>query len=238
MLDFSKQLYAKDYRREAHQQCGKYMGDLILVHVIYLIACSVASGTGLGLFVIPHLTIGYIIAIKNVHINKKPQIENLFEAFNNDYLKKLLIYILQGLYLFLWACIPFVGLIIIMVKDYSYSMTYYIHLDNPELSANDCITKSREMMKGHKWELFCLEFSYIGWMFLSMFTFGILLLWVTPRMNYAFYLFYLKVSGRGLQKDEEVIVDFTENNNEAPSKEDASSVKEDDFFAEIDSKFN
>jgi uncharacterized membrane protein len=76
-------------------------------------------------------------------------------------------------------------------------MAPYIAYHNPNMSANDCITESRKMMDGHKMRLFSLHLSFIGWYILSIFTFGILLLWIFPKVRYAEYLFYLDVSGKG-----------------------------------------
>jgi uncharacterized membrane protein len=42
-------------------------------------------------------------------------------------------------------------------------MTPYILAENPEMSANDAISESDFIMNGHKWKLFCLHFSFIGW---------------------------------------------------------------------------
>ena len=52
-------------------------------------------------------------------------------------------------------------------------------------------------MDGNKWQLFWLGMSYLGWVILCTFTFGILYLWVAPKMQQASFLFYLKVSGIG-----------------------------------------
>jgi uncharacterized membrane protein len=56
-------------------------------------------------------------------------------------------------------------------------------------------------MKGHKWDYFCLLLSYFGWIFLSVLTCGILFIWVLPRINQASYLFYLDITGLGLQQE-------------------------------------
>ena len=69
-------------------------------------------------------------------------------------------------------------------------MSYYILKDNPGMDANEARKASIEMMKGHKWQLFCLEFSFIGWIILSILTFGILTLWVGPYMETAKAAFY------------------------------------------------
>ena len=67
---------------------------------------------------------------------------------------------LMGLYTFLWSLLFVIpGLI----KRYSYAMTPYILAEHPALSANEAITRSREIMDGNKWRLFCLGFSFIGW---------------------------------------------------------------------------
>ena len=58
------------------------------------------------------------------------------------------------------------------------------------MGANDAITRSKELMKGNKWRLFCMEISFIGWMILSVFTFGIGDLWLTPYRAAAHAAFY------------------------------------------------
>jgi uncharacterized membrane protein len=229
MLDFNKRLYARDYRHEAAKQCNKFTGDLIVLFIVEFAVAAIASSAGVGLLVLPHLAIGLIYGMKKVYNDRKPAIEDLFNGFTKDYLKRLLIYVLTGLYTYLWSLLLIIPGII---KSYSYRMASYIHIDRPELSSNECITESRKMMHGHKWELFCLEFSYIGWLFLCALTFGIASLWVAPRMSYSTYLFYLKVSGKGAHKQDAVII---EKESEEPQK---TSVNNDDFFADIDSKFN
>ena len=69
-------------------------------------------------------------------------------------------------------------------------MTFFIMQDNPGIGANEAITRSRQMMKGHKWQLFCLHFSFIGWILLSVLTFGVLMIFVAPYMQAAEAEFY------------------------------------------------
>lgn len=93
------------------------------------------------------------------------QFSTLFSASFEGFAKKLGTMWLQILYIFLWSLLLWIPGII---KSYSYAMTEYILLDNPELTANEAITKSREMMDGYKWKLFVLELSFIGWRILCM----------------------------------------------------------------------
>lgn len=58
------------------------------------------------------------------------------------------------------------------------------------MSANEAITRSREIMNGNKWKLFCLHFSFIGWYILSAFTLGIGLLFLAPYVKASEAAFY------------------------------------------------
>jgi uncharacterized membrane protein len=103
----------------------------------------------------------YLSIVRGGHV----QFVTLFTASFEGFFKKLGTYWLKVLYLALWSLLFFIPAII---KGYAYAMTEYILLDNPELTANEAITKSREMMDGYKWKLFVLELSFIGWRILCM----------------------------------------------------------------------
>jgi uncharacterized membrane protein len=45
-------------------------------------------------------------------------------------------------------------------------------------------------MDGHKLDLFMLDLGYFGWYVLSLFTFGVLLVWVIPGHQTARTLFF------------------------------------------------
>ena len=53
------------------------------------------------------------------------------------------------------------------IKYFSYYMVPYIVAENPDIRARDAIRLSREMMKGHKWDLFVKQLSFIGWYILD-----------------------------------------------------------------------
>jgi uncharacterized membrane protein len=46
------------------------------------------------------------------------------------------------------------------------------------------------MMMGNKWKLFCLGLRFVGWAILSIFTFGIGLLWFIPYLQISTTKFY------------------------------------------------
>ena len=79
---------------------------------------------------------------------------------------------------------------------YSYAMTSYILAENPELTASEAIERSKQMMSGNRWRLFCVQISFIGWEILNaLLTFGIGGLWITPYKQAATAAFYREVSG-------------------------------------------
>lgn len=72
-------------------------------------------------------------------------------------------------FLFLWTLTVIGG----FVKYYSYFLVPYILAENPEISGRQAVTLSRKMMRGHKWECFIMECSFIGWSILGAFTLGL-----------------------------------------------------------------
>ncbi len=102
-------------------------------------------------------------------------------------LKIILTNILIVIFTILWT---FLFIIPGIIKSFSYSQTYYILRDHPELTPLEAITKSREMMNGYKWKYFLLNLSFIGWIILSIFTLFIGLLWILPYIGTANAAFY------------------------------------------------
>lgn len=87
---------------------------------------------------------------------------DIFRSFK--VVRRYFLTLLMGLYLFLWSLLFVIPGI---VKLFSYSLTPFIMADEPELTVNHAITKSRKMMDGYKGQLFKLMLSFIGWFFVS-----------------------------------------------------------------------
>ena len=112
---------------------------------------------------------------------------NTYRIATKNYWHKVWGMFLMYLFIVLWS---FLFIIPGIIKAFSYAMTPYILEENPELSANEAIDRSRAMMKGHKFDLFWLFLSFIGWFFLSLLTLGIGGLWLGPYMQTATAAFY------------------------------------------------
>lgn len=73
-------------------------------------------------------------------------------------------------------------------------MCYFILNDNPDITYDEARKRSVEMMKGNKGKLFRIYLSFIGWYILSLFTFGILLLFTRPYVRMTVYQFYKSIA--------------------------------------------
>ena len=142
----------------------------------------------LGLVLIPVYVGVYAYNLKLVR-GQKYGLDDL-KAYYKDFLKLLLLNVLVCVFVCLWSILLIIPGIIAAI---SYSLVYYICVDNPELEAVDTISKSKELMKGYKMDYFIFKLSFIGWMLLVPFTFGLLLIWLIPYMTIADCLFYDKV---------------------------------------------
>lgn len=117
---------------------------------------------------------------------REAQLEQLFRHFSN-FKTAFCTRFLKWLYIFLWTLLFVIPGII---AAYSYAMTSYILAEHPELSASEAIARSKEMMRGNRWRLFSLHFSFIGWHILCSFTFGIGALFLNPYRAAADAAFY------------------------------------------------
>ncbi len=174
-----------ELKSKAKAQIKGKIGILFLITLIVaLVAGIVTAIPGLGsvasMFIVtPAFTLSVIRIYLMVVKGKKPEAKDAFCGFD-DFWSAFKVTFLVGIYTFLWSLLFFIPGI---VKAYSYSMALRILAENPGKSARECIKESMAMTNGHKWELFVLNLSFIGWIFLMPFTFGILGIWLIPYMN-------------------------------------------------------
>jgi len=141
------------------------------------------------------ISIGYNRIYMDLAEGDTPDVDRLFVGFKDGrYPNNILTMVLMGIFTLLWF---FVFIIPGFIKAFAYSMTPYI-LADPDfehLSPTEVITKSREMMDGHKMEYFILSLSFILWFLLVGITFGIALFYVGPYVSATTAEFYYKVKG-------------------------------------------
>ena len=139
-------------------------------------------------FIVLPLGVGFLNAFRKLLVQGDNELPgNMYKLATSNYWHKVWGMFLVMLFTFLWSLLFIIPGI---VKCFSYSMTPFILEEHPELGANEAIDHSRAMMKGHKFDLFWLILSFIGWGFLCLFTFGIGYLWLVPYMDTAISAFY------------------------------------------------
>lgn len=172
-----------------------FMGPyVVLTSVVTDVTSPTALSTYLGIsylgffFIMMPMFIGETYAFNQLLTDGDARLtSNMFGNTFNGYLKNVWAMFLYNVFVLLWSLLLLIPGII---KTYAYSMTPYILKDNPELSANEAINLSCKMMKGHKFDLFLLHLSFIGWYILNVFTFGIGMLWLMPYITTAQAAFY------------------------------------------------
>jgi uncharacterized membrane protein len=121
---------------------------------------------------------------------KAPALSTLFNYFKiwgtavcAEILRTL--YIIVGAILFI---IPGI------LATYNYAMTQYVLAENENLSATEALVRSKSLMIGNRWRLFCLQLSFIGWDLLCVLSLGIGSLWLVPYKAAAYADFYREIS--------------------------------------------
>lgn len=185
---------SKFYKSEAdrllavNNRKSEFVKTTLVLTLISMVASFIFAPLA-ALLVAPFTSIVFARTARSIYCNKDISVNGIFSDFSKlldavVYTLLLSVLTILGTFLFI---IP--GIII----GFRLSLGYLIMVDEPNISFSDAMKKSNEMMKGHCWELFKLEFSFIGWYILSVFTFGILLLWVTPRVETATMVFYARI---------------------------------------------
>ena len=97
-----------------------------------------------------------------------------------------------------------ISICIYIPVSYTYSMAHMIMADYSNVGAIEALRLSRQMMRGNKWRLFCLDFSFIGWILLAICcTCGLGAFFIAPYQNVSRAAFYHEISNRTTPEDVE-----------------------------------
>ena len=182
---------------------------LMVVYLIYSAISSAASSFSCGIAAIvitgPMLYGVNRICVNVVRGNKKIQIEDMFVGFKECFTESFLLTLLTGLFTLLWSLLFIIPGII---KSYSYAMAPYILQDDPSKGWKMALDESKEMMEGHKWQLFCLDVSFIGWYIVGFLCCCVGVIFVEPYVLMARANFYMALKAMNEPEQSE----FDENN--------------------------
>ena len=140
-----------------------------LVFLVWAIVMLVIGGA---------TTLGFAKYNLNLVDDKDPKLKDIFSQY--DRLGTGFgMQFFRMLFITLWSLLLVIPGII---ATYSYSMTAYILCENPQMTAREAIRKSKELMKGNRWRLFCLEISFIGWELLAVLAIVLVTVMFMPTM--------------------------------------------------------
>ena len=142
------------------------------------------------------LSVGYVIYTIGVRKGRTMPYTSLFDGFT--FVGKIIILaILIYIFVFLWSL-----LLIIpgFIASYRYRFAFCNLCENPQISALEALRMSKAQTRGHKWELFVLDLSFLGWNILCVLTLGILFIWIVPyiqQTNIGYFEACKKANGIG-----------------------------------------
>ena len=91
--------------------------------------------------------------------NRQGEVSVIFYRFD-IFFKALGLNLFMALFIWLWSLLFIVPGII---AAYRYRLATYLMAENPGLGIREAVNMSKELMAGHKWRLFCLDLSFLGW---------------------------------------------------------------------------
>ena len=186
-----------ELKNQAKEQISGKIGLLFVIILIVAgigVVCSLIPVIGwIGTLVVaPAFEISLCMIYLKLTKNEDISIADTFNGFNITG-KALWLYIMTNVFVFLWTLLLVIPGII---KSFAYSMAPYILAENPEFTASEALNKSKEMMNGHKLDLFVLQLSFFWWYLLGSITFGIAYIYVLPYVSATIANFYNSIKNK------------------------------------------
>ena len=148
------------------------------------------------------LAAGWVLYHQGVRRGQTMPYSSLFDGFGFTG-KIILLHLVMGLFVFLWTLLLVIPGIIAI---YRYRFALYNLCENPGIGVMEALNMSKAQTRGHKWELFVLDLSFIGWSILCSLTLGILSIWIMPYMqqtDIGYFEAIKRMSGIGSHKPED-----------------------------------
>ena len=181
----------------------------------------------------------YVLLVKrdpNEQLGLGKEIQNLFRiSFGPTYGNKIVIYILRGVFEFLWSLLFVIPGI---VYHYSSYFAFQLMCENPNLKPTEALKLSKKMVAGNRGELFALDLSFIGWWLLTGITFGIASIYVIPYYFTTQALYYENFKLRALQEGKITEDDFLSQEQRAAKYAFAGAQNENKNYAEGNNQSN
>jgi len=145
------------------------------------------AGQVIGFLIAGPLAVGGAFFALNIVREQAAKTDDLFFGFNNNLGNSILAYLL----VFVFVFIGFILLIIPgLIVALALSQTWFILAENPSMDSYEAIIKSKNMMKGYKWQYFKIGLRLFGLGLLCLLTLGIGFLWLLPYQYVVYAKFY------------------------------------------------
>lgn len=185
----------------AKAQIKGNIGILFACHLVIGLISALMSPLGVGFLIAP----SFVLSCNKIYIalaqRVRPSVNDVWKGFHY-FGKALWLAIITSFFTFAWSLLLVIPGI---VKGYSYLMAPYILADNPGMTAREALSESKRMTNGHKFDLFVLGLSFIGWFLLIPITLGLIMIWLVPYTNATLANYYLAM------KDEKSAASQSEN---------------------------
>ncbi len=143
----------------------------ILVFLIFLVV-ALFGGFVINAFVGSQVKVGSCRFFLKHRKNHPVEVGELFKSYSDKtFINVAKVSIIKNSSILLWSALCVIPGII---KTYEYAAVDYILSVNPSMNYKRALDLSKKIMNGHKMELFELQFSFLGWHLLSIFTCGLL----------------------------------------------------------------
>ena len=148
---------------------------------------AMVVGVLFSVFVSNPVTVGKCRYFMESRVGNAP-FSSLFSAFGDPaYRNVVKVMFMKNLFIFLWSLLFVIPGI---YKAYQYRMVDYLKAENPYMTYQRALELSRQMTDGEKFNIFILELSFFGWLFLGALACGIGVFFVNPYIEATFAELY------------------------------------------------
>lgn len=166
-----------------------------VIVVLIVAAIVLAIGIALDVLLLNPVQVG-INRFMVKSLDDTARIAEVGYTFDHNYKNGVKVMFFKDLYVVLWSLLFIVPGI---YKAYQYRMVPYILGENPDMTYQEVLQKSKDMMDGQKWDAFVLDLSFILWHMLGGITCGLAeIFYVAPYVNLTDAALYSRLSRKDL----------------------------------------
>ena len=166
-----------------------------VIVVLIVAAIVLAIGIALDVLLLNPVQVG-INRFMVKSLDDTARIAEVGYTFDHNYKNGVKVMFFKDLYVVLWSLLFIVPGI---YKAYQYRMVPYILGENPDMTYQEVLQRSKDMMDGQKWDAFVLDLSFILWHMLGGITCGLAeIFYVSPYVNLTDAALYSRLSRKDL----------------------------------------